>query len=102
MVRLHKYSDLLRLVLASLSAEGGRIQLAFFRSRPYAACMTKKEMAVEAVQDLPDSATWADIADRIRFLAGIDKGLADIKAGSVVPHEEVRESLKKWFSARKA
>ena len=60
--------------------------------------MTSKEIAIKTIQDLPDSVTWADIEERIRFLAGIDRGLADIKAGKMVPHEEVKESLKKWLS----
>ncbi len=56
--------------------------------------MTTKDRAIKTIQELPDTATWEDISERIRFLAGIDKGLADIKAGKVVPHEEVKESLK--------
>jgi predicted transcriptional regulator len=60
--------------------------------------MTTKEKAIKTIQDLPDSVTWADIEERIRFLAGIDKGLADIKSGKTLPHEEVKESLKKWLS----
>jgi len=60
--------------------------------------MTSKEIAIKIIQDLPDSVTWADIEERVRFLAGIDKGLADIKAGRVIPHSEVKESLKKWLS----
>ena len=60
--------------------------------------MTSKEIAIKTIQDLPDSVTWADIEERIRFLAGIDKGLADIKSGKIVPHEEVKESLKQWLS----
>ena len=60
--------------------------------------MTTKDMALKTIQVLPDSATWADIEDRIRFLAGIDRGLEDIKAGRVIPHEEVRQSLQKWLS----
>jgi predicted transcriptional regulator len=60
--------------------------------------MTSKEMAIKMLQDLPDSVTWADIEERIRFLAAIDKGLADIKAGKVIPHKDVKESLKKWLS----
>lgn len=54
--------------------------------------MTRKEIAIKTIQCLPDSATWADIEERIGFLAGIDNGLADIKAGRVVPHEQVRGS----------
>jgi predicted transcriptional regulator len=60
--------------------------------------MTTKDIAIKTIQDLPDSATWEDIEERIRFLAAIDKGLADIKAGKVIPHEQVKESLKEWLS----
>jgi predicted transcriptional regulator len=60
--------------------------------------MTSKDMAIKTVQELPDSATWEDIEERVRFLAGIDKGLADIKAGKVVPQKEVEERLKKWLT----
>jgi predicted transcriptional regulator len=52
--------------------------------------MTKKEIAIRTIQGLSDSASWADIEERIRLLVGIDRGLADIKAGKVVPHEQVR------------
>ena len=60
--------------------------------------MTTKEKAIRTIQDLPDTVSWADIEERIRFLAAIDKGLDDIKAGRVIPHQEVKESLKKWLS----
>jgi predicted transcriptional regulator len=60
--------------------------------------MTRKEIAIKTIQDLPDSVTWADIEERIRFLSGIDKGLEDIKSGKVIPHKEVKESLKKWLT----
>jgi len=53
--------------------------------------MTSKEIAIKIIQDLPDSATWADIEERIRFVAAIDKGLSDIKSGKVIPHKEVKE-----------
>ncbi len=62
--------------------------------------MTSKDMAIKTIQELPDSATWEEIEERVRFLAGIDKGLADVKAGKVVPHEEVKESLKTWLGAQ--
>jgi predicted transcriptional regulator len=60
--------------------------------------MTSKDLAIKTIQELPDSATWEDIEERVRFLAAIDKGLADIKAGRVIPHEEVKESLRQWLS----
>jgi len=60
--------------------------------------MTNKDLAIKTIRELPDSATWTDIEERIRFLSAIDKGLADIKAGRTVPHDEVKKSLKKWLS----
>jgi predicted transcriptional regulator len=60
--------------------------------------MTTKDLAIQAIGDLPESATWADIEERVRFLAAIDKGLEDIKAGRVIPHEDVKASLGKWLS----
>ena len=61
--------------------------------------MSTKDLAIKTIQELPDSASWTDIEDRIRFLAAIDKGLEDIKSGKTIPHEEVKESLKRWLTA---
>jgi len=55
-------------------------------------------MAMKTIQELPDTVTWSDIEEWIRFLAAIDRGLDDIKAGRVIPHQEVKESLKQWLS----
>ena len=60
--------------------------------------MTTKEIALKTIQELPDTVTWSDIEERIRFLAAIDKGLDDIKAGRVIPHQDVKESLRQWLS----
>ena len=60
--------------------------------------MTSKDLAIKTIQELPDSATWEDIEERVRFLAAIDKGLADVRAGRVVPHDQVKESLREWLS----
>lgn len=57
-------------------------------------------MATKAIQELPDSATWEEIEERVRFLAAIDKGLADIKAHRLVPHDEVKENLRKWVQVQ--
>ena len=60
--------------------------------------MTNKENAIKTIQDMPDSVTWDDIEERIHFLAAIDKGLADVRAGRVIPHKDVKESLQQWLS----
>ena len=35
--------------------------------------MSTKELAINTIRGLPDTATWEDIEDRIRFLAAIAK-----------------------------
>ena len=60
--------------------------------------MTSKDLAIKTIQALPDTATWEDIEERVRFLSGIEKGLADVRAGKVVAHEDVKESLKQWLT----
>ena len=54
---------------------------------------TARERILEALQDLPDDATFDDAIERLVFLAKIDAGLADLDAGKVIPHEEVKRRL---------
>ena len=61
--------------------------------------MTTKDIVLQSIRDLPDTVSWAEIEDRIRFLAAIEKGLDDIKAGRTVPHEDVKASLEQWLSS---
>jgi hypothetical protein len=60
--------------------------------------MSQKEIAINTIQGLPDSATWADIEERIRFLAGIDRGRADTKAGRVIRQQRVKDGLRNNLS----
>lgn len=61
--------------------------------------MTTKEFAVKAIQQMPDTTTWEEIEERIRFLAAIEKGRREIRDGKVVPHQEVKDRLQSWISA---
>ena len=56
-------------------------RLAFTDEKRYIPFMTSTEKALKTIQDLPDTVSWADIEERIRFLSAIDRGLEDIKAG---------------------
>lgn len=60
--------------------------------------MTTKQIALKSIDELPETATWSDIEERIQFLAAIEKGLEDIREGRVVPDEEVKASLESWLS----
>jgi predicted transcriptional regulator len=52
-----------------------------------------KQLALHAVEQLPDDASLEDAMERLYVLASIEQGRADIAAGRTIPHEEVRRRL---------
>lgn len=60
--------------------------------------MSQKELVLDAIQELPDDVSIDQIADRVEFLAAIQKGIDDIDRGDVVPHEEVKKHLAAWLT----
>lgn len=61
--------------------------------------MTTKEIAIRAIQELPEDATWEDIQERINFVAGVRKGLRELDESKGIPHERVREEFREWLSS---
>ncbi len=59
--------------------------------------MSQKELVLEAIQGLPDDASIDQIADRVEFMAAIQKGVDDIDCGDTVPHKEIKKQLAKWL-----
>ena len=59
--------------------------------------MTQKEMVLDAIRNLPDNTSVREIADRLEFLAGIQKGLDQLDRGEGIPHEEVKRQLASWL-----
>ncbi len=60
--------------------------------------MTTKQIAIQTIQGLPDDATWDDIQEHIRFVAGVKKGLRELDEGKGIPHDRVREEVAEWFT----
>jgi predicted transcriptional regulator len=52
---------------------------------------TAKQQAHELIDQLPDDATWDEIAYRVEVHASIERGLADSDAGRVTPQEDVEK-----------
>lgn len=52
--------------------------------------LSAKQLALRAVEQLPEDATLEDAMERLFFLEKIARGRADARAGRVTPHEEVR------------
>jgi len=61
--------------------------------------MTQKEMVLEAVRKLPDDSSIDEIADRIDFLAAIQKGFDQLDRGEGIPHDEVKKQLASWLTS---
>ena len=61
--------------------------------------MTIKEIAVKSIQELPENATWADIQERINFVAGVRKGLRELDEGKGILHEKVGEEFRECLSS---
>ncbi len=60
--------------------------------------MTTKQIAIQTIQGLPDDATWDDIQERIRFVAGVRKGLRELDEGKGIPHDRVKEEFAEWLT----
>jgi predicted transcriptional regulator len=60
--------------------------------------MTTKQIAIQTIQELPDNATWDDIQERVRFVAGVRKGLGELDEGKGIPHDRVREEFAEWLT----
>ncbi|MEY2482330.1 MAG: hypothetical protein QOK24_858 [Verrucomicrobiota bacterium] len=61
--------------------------------------MTQKELVLDAIGELPDEASLDDIAERVEFLAAVQKGLDQLDRGEGIPHEEVKRQLAAWLTS---
>ena len=60
--------------------------------------MSDKQLALDSIRRLPDSAGLDVIAERMEFLAALRKGFDQIERGETIPHEEVKRQLATWLS----
>lgn len=52
-----------------------------------------KQQAHALIDHLPDSASWEDLAYEMDLRASIERGLADAKAGRLIPVEDLMKEL---------
>ena len=60
--------------------------------------MTEKAMVLESAGELPDDCSLDEIADRIEFLAAVQKGLDQLDCGEGIPHDEIKKQLASWLT----
>ncbi|HKI36261.1 MAG TPA: hypothetical protein VKA46_30670 [Gemmataceae bacterium] len=58
-----------------------------------------KQGVMEMIQRLPDDCTLEDIHDTLSLFAAVREGIADIEAGRVIPHEEVKRRAAEWLKS---
>ncbi|MGM0559163.1 MAG: hypothetical protein ACQEVA_22450 [Myxococcota bacterium] len=56
-----------------------------------------KQKTLEMVSQLEDDVSCDEILYRLYMLRKIERGLADVEAGRVHTHDEVREQVEKWL-----
>ena len=60
--------------------------------------MTVKEQAIEAIKVLPENVDFETIIREVEFIAGVQKGLAELDRGEGIPISEVRREVEGWAS----
>lgn len=55
-----------------------------------------KQEAHKLIDQLPDDASWGDLAERARFLADVEGGVKAADRGEFASVEEVRAMFAEW------
>lgn len=60
--------------------------------------MTQKEFVLDAIGELPGDASLDEIAERVDFLAAVQKGFDQLDRGEGISHEELKRQLASWLT----
>ncbi len=60
--------------------------------------MSNKELAIKTIQNLPETASWEEIEEQIRFIAGVQQAMDSLDAGKGYPIDEVEAMVEEWSS----
>jgi predicted transcriptional regulator len=58
--------------------------------------LSAKERVEEIVHKLPPDATYDEIMRELAFERMVERGLADSRAGKVIPNDEMRRRIGQW------
>lgn len=56
----------------------------------------KKEKVIETVNGFPQEFDLEELIEKLILVEKIEKGLKQVDEGKIVPHEQVKEIVKKW------
>ncbi|HJP98534.1 MAG TPA: hypothetical protein VJ862_08235 [Rhodanobacteraceae bacterium] len=55
-----------------------------------------KQEAHKLIDALPEAATWEDLAEKARFLAGVERGIDAANRGNFADPERIKMLFAKW------
>ena len=58
--------------------------------------MSNREIAIDLIQTLPESASLQDIARELEFVAGVREGFEQTDRGEGLAAEDVRKMVPSW------
>ena len=67
-------------------------------NEPHNRPVTEKEIVLETIRALPDDCSLGEIAERIEFMAAVQKGLDQLDRGEGIPHNDVKRQLALWLT----
>jgi len=62
--------------------------------------MTEQEIVLKTVRELPDDCSIDETADRIEFLAAVQKGLDQLDRGEGITHDEIKKQLASFLEGQ--
>jgi predicted transcriptional regulator len=60
--------------------------------------VTQKRLVLDVINELPDETSLDEIAERVEFLAAIQKGIDQLDRGEGIPDDEVKRQLATWLA----
>lgn len=60
--------------------------------------MSRKELVLHALSQLPDDCTFEEMEEKLQFLAAVQEGIDQLNRGEAIPHDEVKRNLASWLS----
>ena len=55
-----------------------------------------KQEAHKLIDTLPETASWEDLAEKARYLASVESGIAAADRGDFASPDRIREMFAKW------
>jgi hypothetical protein len=74
------------------------LTLAESDTEPHNRPMAEKKVVLETIRALPDDCSLEEIAERIEFMAAVQRGLDKFDRSEGIPHDELKRQLASWLT----